>query len=180
MTNGIGYSHALFSSGSNLRQMALNADKKENGGNNNGLLDGDEIAKFSQAFKSKTGVDFDFSNIKQATKKSIPIQDNKGNFIFKNGTDIANTYKSATSKSTNWLNGKQEGKDIFIPRNKSLYIAFMDEKDYMASKSSANAQERIIKEKLENNKQTEAQENQRKKNPSWINNLEDLGKKIFK
>ena len=61
MSNGIGYSHALFSYGSNVRKFALEADKKENGGNDNGLLDGNEIAVFKQNIKKVAGFDFDFS-----------------------------------------------------------------------------------------------------------------------
>ena len=41
MTNQLsGYSHTLFKAGTYLRRYAQEADKKENGGNGNGVIDG--------------------------------------------------------------------------------------------------------------------------------------------
>ena len=179
MSNGIGYSHALFSYGSNVRKFALEADKKENGGNDNGILDGNEIAVFKQNIKKVAGFDFDFSELVQAQKKSIKVQDNNGNWIYNNATEIANDYKSATSKSTNWLNGKQPNKDIFIPKNKSLFIAYMSEQDFMSSKSSVDEQENLIKGNLQAKKEIEKKEAEKAKSSGVINFLENVGKKIF-
>ena len=81
MTNQVsGYSHTLFSSGSYLRKYAEQADKKANGGNGNGVIDGIEIKKFKDIVKQKTGYDFDFSSMKSVQNKTIAVQ-NKNGFI---------------------------------------------------------------------------------------------------
>ena len=158
-SQALGYTHTLFSGGSNLRSYALEVDKKENGGNNNGLIDGNEIAKFKELVKKETNIDFDFSNIKQATKKSVNVQKSNGEWIYQNGSELSKAYKSTSSKTIDWLNNKQEGKDIFIPRNKSLYISFMTEQNYMSSKSEVDRQEELVRNALKTRKQIEIKTN---------------------
>lgn len=174
MTQALGYSHALFQGGSFLRKYALEADKKENNGNNNGLIDGNEIQVFKDIVKKKTGVIFDFSNIDQATKKSVKIQDDDGNWIFHNGTEIAQKYKSAITKTTDWLNGKQPGKDIFIPKNKSLYISYMTDESFTKSKSEVDKQEQKVRAAIEaqNQEKNESKNTKTKKNEKSL--IEEL------
>ena len=150
MTNQIsGYSHTLFSGGSYLRRYAEEADKKENGGNGNGVIDGNEIQKFKSIVKQKTGYNFDFSGMSQVGSKTIKVQDNEG-FLFNNTTEIAKKYGNATStKTIDWMNNKQAGKDLLVPSRKTLDIPYMSDDDYKKSKSSVDTQEQAVRARVQ-------------------------------
>lgn len=139
----IGYSLALFSvDGSNkLRQYAVKADEK---GNNNGLLDGDEVNEFKQQIKNRCGYEFDFSEIKEAEKKNINVMK------FENVTEIARQYKASTTKIIDALNpaaAKREKNpygEVMInnyTREHGINIAYMSEDDFKSSKKSIELQE---------------------------------------
>ena len=155
MTNQVsGYSHTLFSSGSYLRKYAEQADKKANGGNGNGVIDGNEIKKFKDIVKQKTGYDFDFSSMKSVQNKTIAVQDKKG-FIFNNTAEISRKYRNATStKTIDWINGKQAGHDLLVPSRKTLDIPYMSDDDFKTSKESVDKQEQTVRAKIQ--KQNEA------------------------
>ena len=156
-----GYSHTLFSSGSYLRKYAEQADKKANGGNGNGVIDGNEIKKFKDIVKQKTGYYFDFSSMKPVQNKTIAVQ-NKNGFIFNNTTEIAKKYGNATStKTIDWMNRKQEGHDLLVPSRKTLDIPYMSDDDYKTSKQSVDKQEQTVRAKIQ--KQNEAKKQQEAK-----------------
>ena len=155
MVNQVGgYSHTLFSGGSYLRKYAEEVDKQENGGNGNGVIDGNEIQKFKSIVKQKTGYDFDFSGINQVANRTITVQDKNG-FLFNNTAEIAKKYGNATStKTIDWMNGKQSGKDLLVPSRKTLEIPYMSDDDYNKSKSLVDRQEQAVRSRIE--KQNEA------------------------
>lgn len=162
MTNQVsGYSHTLFSTGSYLRKYAEQADKQANGGNGNGVIDGNEIKTFKNIVKQKTGYDFDFSSMKPVQNKTIAVQDNNG-FIFKNTAEIAKKYGNAVStKTIDWMNGKQAGHDLLVPSRKTLDIPYMTDDDYKTSKQSVDKQEQIVNAKIQ--KQNKAKKQQEAK-----------------
>ena len=147
MSNG--YSLALFSiDGSNkLRQWAVNAD---NEGNRNGILDGKEIQVFQNNIKERCGYSFSFDNITPIEVKTIDVYDEeKGEFIYRTITDIAQKYKASTTNIINWLNpaeAKREGKeynDVMLnnyTQENGIKIAYMSEEDFKASRESVNSQ----------------------------------------
>ena len=144
-----GYSHTLFSSGYYLRRYAEEVDKKEKGGNNNGVIDGNEIQEFKKLVKQKTGYDFDFSGMKQVQKKTIQVRKD-GEFLFNTTTEIAQKYRNATStKTIDWMNDKQPGKDLLVPSRETLDIPYMNDNDYKQSKNSVDRQEVIVRKKIE-------------------------------
>lgn len=160
MTNQVsGYSHTLFSYGSYLRRYAEEADKKENGGNGNGVIDGAELQKFKSIVKNKTGYDFDFSQMSQVKNKTIKVQNENG-FIFNNTTEIAQKYgNSVSTKTIDWINDKQQGKDLLVNSRKTLDIPFMSDNDYKTSKASVEKQEATVRTIIEKqNDEREAQE----------------------
>ena len=149
MTSTFGYSHALFSQGTNLRKFALEVDKKENGGNNNGLIDGTEIESFKKLVEQKSGVIFDFSKLKEVGKRTIPIQDDNRNWLYNNTTEVANTFRGVvTTKTIDWLNGKKDGKDLFVSSRRTLDIPTMSDNDFRTSINSVNAQEEKVSKAL--------------------------------
>ena len=162
MTNQVsGYSHALFSSGSYLRKYAEQVDSKAAGGNANGVIDGNEIQKFKALVKQKTGYNFDFSNMKSVKNKTIAVQNQKG-FIFNNTTEIAKKYgNAATTKTIDWINGKQDGHDLLVPSRKTLDIPYMNDDNFKVSKQSVDKQEQVVRAKIQ--KQNEAKKQQEAK-----------------
>ena len=174
MTNGIGYSHAIFQDGNYTRKYALEADNLRNGGNENGILDGKEIEVFKNIIKTKTGYDFDFSKIGQVELKKEAIQDNNGNWIHTDERSIALKYKSATVKSTQALNNKEYNKSLFIPKNKELNIAYMANEDYDKSVLEVNRQEeemRVIIDRQNEEAKLKAEQEYIDKNKSCLEKL---------
>ena len=144
-----------------MRRYAEQADDKANGGNGNGVIDGNEIKKFKDIVKQKTGYNFDFSSMKQVKNKTIAVQDENG-FIFNTTTEIANKYRNATStKTIDWMNGKKEGHALLVPSRKTLDIPYMNDDDYKSSKQSVDKQEDTVSSIIQ--KQNEAKKLQKAK-----------------
>ena len=154
-----GYSHALFAAGSYLRRYAEEVDNKNNGGNGNGVIDGNEINKFKSVVKEKTGYDFDYSSLKQVKQKNIKVQNQNG-FLFNNTTEIAKQYGTATTtKTIDWLNNKVDGKDLLVSSRKTLDIPYMDIDDFNSSRTNVQMQEEKVRELVQKqNKEQKAAE----------------------
>ena len=181
MANQIsGYSHAVFSYGSYLRKYAEQADDKANGGNDNGVIDGNEINKFKEIVKAKTGYNFDFSKISQVENKTIAIQENN-KFIYHTTTDVANKYGNAvTTKTVDWMNGKQPGKDLFVPSRKTIDIPFMSDDEYKTSKAAVEKQELEVRKRVEKQnaeKKAKEAEELHENTKSWFEKICDAIKK---
>ncbi len=159
----IGYTHSMFTG--NLRAYAQKVDKDtQNGGNNNGMIDGKEIELFKDLVKKETGYNFDFSNIKQSSAKTVTIQENH-NFIYNNTTELAAKYKNngASSKSIEALNG---GNPFNALANKTAIVPYMSEEEFAASQKEADKQEAEVSRRIQQQKadkkaqeQKELQEN---------------------
>ena len=159
----IGYTHSMFTG--NLRAYAQKVDKDtQNGGNNNGMIDGKEIELFKDLVKKETGYNFDFSNIKQSSAKTVTIQENH-NFIYNNTTELAAKYKNngASSKSIEALNG---GNPFNALANKTAIVPYMSEEEFAASQKEADKQEAEVSRRIQKQKadkkaqeQKELQEN---------------------
>lgn len=148
----IGYTHSMFTG--NLRAIALKLDKKENNGNDNGLIDGKEINQFKALVKQKYGVDFDFNSIKQSSVKEIAIKDNEGNYIYNNGMELSSKYKNngTNSKIINHLNG---GDPFAKYSNTKAKIPYMNEADFKKSQEYVNQKEEDVKARIEAEKPQE-------------------------
>ena len=159
----IGYTHSMFTG--NLRAYAQKVDKDtQNGGNNNGMIDGKEIELFKDLVKKETGYNFDFSNIKQSSAKTVTIQENH-NFIYNNTTELAAKYRNngASSQSIEALNG---GNPFNALANKTAIVPYMSEEEFAASQKEADKQEAEVSRRIQQQKadkkaqeQKELQEN---------------------
>ncbi len=145
----IGYTHSMFTG--NLRAYAQKVDQDtKNGGNNNGMIDGKEIELFKSLVKKETGYNFDFSNIKQSSAKTVTIQENH-NFIYNNTTELAAKYKNngASSKSIEALNGGNPFKAL---ANKTAILPYMSEEEFAASQKEVDRQEAEVSKRIQQQK----------------------------
>ena len=141
----IGYTHSMFTG--NLRAYAQKVDSDaKNGGNNNGMIDGKEIELFKDLVKKETGYNFDFSNIKQSSAKTVTIRENN-NFIYNNTTELAAKYREngASSKSIEALNG---GNPFKANKNKTAIVPYMSEADFAASQKEVDKQEAEVSKRI--------------------------------
>ena len=157
MTGLIGYTHALFSSGSYFRNIALEVDKEENGGNNNGLIDGDEIVNFKQKIKEKYNFDFSFENIYRSEKMTVAIKDENGHYKYNNVSELVNEYAdNGTSTVTIFaLNGT---KDIFKPKyysKNTVDISYLDVDRFRTSQEAVEQQENMLRSAIETREEAE-------------------------
>ncbi|MCQ2740121.1 MAG: hypothetical protein MJ237_07835 [bacterium] len=145
----IGYTHSYFAWGSNLRTIAEKYDKKENGGNDNGLIDKGEIQKFKDEVEQQYGAIFDFANLSQSISKAVPTEGH----TTVDGLNSDYSNNGANRKSTIFLNGKKNPynqAECNIP--KKALIAWVDETEFEDGTAYANKIEKDIKENLENKK----------------------------
>ena len=176
----IGYTHSMFTG--NLRAYAQKVDKDtKNGGNNNGMIDGREIELFKTLVKKETGYDFDFSNIKQSSAKTVTIQENH-KFIYNNTTELAAKYKEngASSKSIEALNG---GNPFSANKNKTAIVPYMSEEDFAASQKEVDRQEAEVSKKIEEiqkEKKAKEQKELHENSKSDLEKLWDKAKKFIK
>lgn len=157
MTGGIGYTHALFSSGSYFREIALEVDKEENGGNKNGLIDGNEIVNFTKKIKEKYNFDFSFENINQSEKRTVAIRDENGHYNYNNVSELVNEYAgNGTSKVTIFaLNGTE---DIFQPKyysKNTVDISYLDVDKFRKSQEAVEQQEDMLRSAIETREEAE-------------------------
>ena len=161
----IGYTHSLFTG--NLRALAVQVDKKENHGNGNGLIDGNEINKFKTLAKQKYGINFDFNSITQSSVKEVAIKDKDNNYIYHNGIELSRKYQNNGTNSTTIeaLNG---GDPFAKSSNKTAKISYMPEADFKKSQAYVNKQESAIRAKIDAKQNKKAQQKQNaQKTPSF-------------
>ena len=161
----IGYTHSLFTG--NLRSLALQVDKKENNGNGNGLIDGNEVNKFKTLAKQKYGINFDFNSITQSSVKKVAIKDKDNNYIYHNGSELSHKYQNngANSITISFLNG---GDPFAKSSNKTAKISYMPEADFKKSQEYVNKQESAIRTKIDAKQNEKAQQKQNaQKTPSF-------------
>lgn len=164
----IGYTHSLFTG--NLRSLALQVDKKENNGNENGLIDGNEINKFKTLAKQKYGINFDFNSITQSSVKEVAIKDKDNNYIYHNSSELSHKYQNNGTNSTtiSLLNG---GDPFAKSSNKTAKISYMPEADFKKSQEYVNKQESAIRTKIDAKQNEKAQQKQNaQKTPSFWEN----------
>ena len=163
----IGYTHALFTG--NLRSIALKVDKKDNGGNDNGLIDGKEIKQFKDLVKTTYGIDFDFNAIKQSSEKDVAIKNNNGGYKYNTMTELSNAYQNngTNSKTIKFLNG---GDPFAKLKNNTAKISYLNENDFKESQKYVKEQEDKINSKIEEKRN---QKNQEKINANKTPNFLD-------
>ena len=163
MGGEIGYTHALFAANSYFRQIALDVDKEENGGNNNGLIDNGEIQEFKKRVKEKYNFDFSFNNISQSELKNIKFKgENRWGqiaCIWDTCTELSEHYaNNGTSSKTIFALNKNKGedinemKDLFAPtkyKQDTIDISYMEEEDFHKSQEEVERQEAILRKQLE-------------------------------
>ena len=172
MTGALGYTHALFGGvESHLRTMAIKYDKKENGGNENGLLDGNEIAKFSDELMRKTNIDFNSLGLKQSVVKTVkneysPLDGNKTI-----AEKAAEKYRAYNTNSTS-IFALNDGN---LQKNE-IKVSYLSNEDYNAGRKAleqAGAEAKLAKaaaKEKENNSQKSTYESKDtfSKFISWI------------
>lgn len=163
-----GYSHAIFRSSSMFREHVLYCDDKKNGGNDNGLLDGDEIKKFKSIVQSKYNHIFNFENIEKVKVKKVKVRDAETREpIFGTGKNIADEYGGATTtKTIDWLNDKQPGIDLIKYATIELDIPYMD--NYKSSVEEVNKQEKEIIEAREKERQEKEELDEKYQEKHWF------------
>ncbi len=142
----IGYTHSMFTG--NLRAYAQKVDKDtQNGGNNNGMIDGKEIELFKDLVKKETGYNFDFSIIKQSTAKTVKIQENNM-FLYNTTTELALQYQNngASSKAIEALNG---GNPFKQNKNKTAIIPYLSVADFKSSAANVEEQEAAVSKNIQ-------------------------------
>ncbi|MBQ4115556.1 hypothetical protein IJD34_09160 [bacterium] len=141
-----GYSHAIFQNTNGFRALALQVDKIENGGNNNGIIDGKEIQIFKKEVNNKYGYTFDFSQLDTIKTKKISVRDSKTREAYYNTTtEIAKEFGGATTtKTIDWLNNKKPGKDLLTYSTLSIDIPVMD--NYEKNVENVNEQYKVALE----------------------------------
>ena len=167
----IGYTHSMFSG--NLRAYAQKVDKDtQNGGNNNGMIDGKEIELFKDLVKKETGYNFDFSKIKQSSAKTVKIQENH-NFLYNNTTELAAKYRNngASSQSIEALNG---GNPFNANKNKTAIVPYMSEEDFTASQQEVDRQEAEVSRRIQQQKEDKKAQQQKELHENTKSYLEKL------
>ena len=176
----IGYTHSMFTG--NLRAYAQKVDKdSKNGGNNNGMIDGKEIELFKALVKKETGYDFNFSNIKQSSAKTVNIQENH-NFIYNNTTELAAKYRNngASSQSIEALNGGNPFKAL---ANKTAIVPYMSEEEFSASQKEVDRQEAEVSKRIQQknaDKKAQEQKELHENTKSDFEKLCDKAKDFFR